>query len=62
MLSSSQRTIIIRALQYRQRDGENPAEAVKNYTRLTAEEQAAVLAAVGPVKESPTIGKAGKSM
>ena len=46
MLSNIQRSIIIRALQIRQQNGENPAEAVKDYTRLSAEEQAEVLAAV----------------
>lgn len=59
MLSNIQRAVIIRALQYRQQDGEDPAVAVKEYTRLTAEEQAEVLAAVRPAQESSK-GKAGK--
>lgn len=51
MLSNIQKNIIIRALRIRQQNSENPAEAVKDYSRLTAEEQAEVLAAVtgGPV-------------
>ena len=43
MLSNIQKNIIIRALRIRQQNGEAPTEAVKDYTRLTAEEQAEVL-------------------
>lgn len=48
MLSKIQRNIIIRALRIRRQNGEDPAEAVKDYPRLTEEEQAEVLAAVEP--------------
>lgn len=44
MLSNIQKNIIIRALRIRQQNGEDLAEAVKDYTRLTAEEQTEVLA------------------
>lgn len=43
MLSNVQKSIIIRALRIRMQNGEDPAEAVKDYNRLTAEEQAEVL-------------------
>lgn len=46
MLSNIQRSIIIRALQIRQQNGEDLAVAVKDYTRLTADEQAEILAIV----------------
>ena len=48
MLSKIQKNIIIRALRIRRQTGEDPAEAVKDYPRLTEEEQAEVLAAVEP--------------
>lgn len=48
MLSKIQKNIIIRALRIRRQNGEDPAEAVKDYARLTEEERAEVLAAVEP--------------
>ena len=53
MLSKTLKSIIIRALRIRQQNGEDPAEAVKDYPRLNADEQAEVLAAVigGPNDE-----------
>ena len=48
MLSKIQKNIIIRALRIRRQNGEDPAVAVKDYPRLTEEEQAEVLAAVEP--------------
>lgn len=45
MLSNIQKNVIIRALRIRKQSGEDPAEAVKDYASLTAEEQAEVLAA-----------------
>ena len=44
MLSNIQKNIIIRALRIRKQNGEDPEVAVKDYTRLTAQEQAEVLA------------------
>ena len=44
MLSKIQRNIIIRALRIRKQNGEDPAEAVKDYVKLTEKEQAEVLA------------------
>ena len=38
MLSNIQKNIIIRALRIRKQNGEDPVEAVKDYTRLTAQE------------------------
>ena len=35
MLSNIQKNIIIRALRIRKQNGEDPVEAVKDYTRLT---------------------------
>ena len=46
MLSNIQKNIIIRALRIHKQSGEDPAEAVKDYTRLTAVERAEVLAAI----------------
>ena len=43
MLSNIQKNIIIRALRIRKQNGEDPVEAVKDYTRLTAQERAEVL-------------------
>ena len=43
MLSNIQKNIIIRALRIRQRNGENPEEAIKDYYRLSSEEQIEVL-------------------
>lgn len=54
MLSNIQKNIIVRALWIRHQAGEDPAEAVKDYMRLTEEEQAEVLTTmVG----GPTDGK-----
>ena len=44
MLSKIQRNIIIRALRIRKQNGEDPAEAVKDYVNLPAQEQAEGLA------------------
>lgn len=38
MLSKTQKNIIIRALRIRQQSGENPEEAIKDYCRLSPEE------------------------
>lgn len=46
MLSKIQKNVIIRALRIRQQNGEEPAEAIKDYTRLTTKERAEVLAAI----------------
>ena len=46
MLSNIQKSIIIRALRIRQQNGEDLAEAIKDYTRLTETEQAEVLEAL----------------
>ena len=43
MLSNIQKNIIIRALRIRKQNGEDPVEAVKDYTKLTVAEQAEVL-------------------
>ena len=43
MLSNIQKNIIIRALRIRKQNGEDPAVAVKDYTKLTMAEQAEVL-------------------
>ena len=39
MLSNIQKNIIIRALRIRKQNGEDPVEAVKDYTRLTAQDR-----------------------
>ncbi|MCB7321307.1 hypothetical protein [Lacrimispora sp. 210928-DFI.3.58] len=46
MLSNIERNIIIRALKKRRLEGENPAEILTRYTRLTNEEKAEILAAL----------------
>ena len=43
MLSNIQKNIIIRALRIRKQNGEDPVAAVKDYTRLTAQERAEAL-------------------
>ena len=47
MLSNIQKNIIIRALRIRKQSGEDPAVAVKDYTKLTVAEQAEGLEGVG---------------
>ena len=44
MLSNIQKNILVRALRIRQKSGENPAEAIKSYVKLTDQEQEEVLA------------------
>lgn len=46
MLSNIQRNIIIRALRIRKGQGEEPAEVLEGYTRLTEDEKGEVLAAL----------------
>lgn len=46
MLSNIQRNIIIRALRIRKGQGEEPAEVLVGYTRLTEDEKAEVIAAL----------------
>lgn len=46
MLSNIQRNIIIRALRIRKGQGEEPAEILAGYTRLTEDEKAEVLVAL----------------
>lgn len=46
MLSNIQRNVIIRALQIRKNQGEEPAEVLAGYTRLTEDEKTEVLVAL----------------
>lgn len=47
MLNVIAKNIIIKALEIRQEQGENPTEVLKNYKNLTAEEKAEILKALG---------------
>ncbi|MDU1138246.1 hypothetical protein [Enterocloster bolteae] len=53
MLSNIQRNIIIRALEIRKNQGEEPADILDGYTNLTETEKADILAMVMPGKEQP---------
>lgn len=47
MLSNIQRSILIRALRLRAEAGENPADILAGYTKITEEEKAELLKEVG---------------
>lgn len=51
MLNNIERNIIIRALKKRRLEGENPAEILTRYTRLTDEEKAEILESISAKQE-----------
>lgn len=46
MLSNIQKNIIVRALQIRGKNGENPAKAIKDYTKITDCERDEILKSI----------------
>ena len=53
MISGIKKNIIIRALEIRKNQGEEPADILDGYTNLTETEKADILAMVMPGKEQP---------
>ena len=53
MISGIKKNIIIRALEIRKNQGEEPADILDGYTNLTETETADILAVVMPGKEQP---------